>query len=402
MTKWENALREWIRSHALALGYAAVVLLGLFLRYSFMPLLSADFKFFNIPWLDAVRTGGMRAVLNPELQYNYSALYLYLMGLLARLPLDSHTVLKGLCIAMEMLTSLAAFQLIRSSTASRVHRFAGFSVVWLNPVLLLNAAGWGQMDTSFALLCLLAVWLLSREKPVWALAAMGAALAWKLQAILLLPLFVLYWFCGKKRFSLLSFLLVPGVWVLSGVPMALLGESPLFAVKTYLGQAAQYPQATFNYPNLFAIMGEAANQKQMVVGMFSRTGIVLAIAALGGMAVWMLQRRVCLEGSRTILLTGAWCVLCCAFFLPRMHERYAIVGELLLLAWAAGLGKPRGFLCLLASMLATLSAYAEYLFKQPFFPLQLGGVINLCVLLFLTWEMVTTLRSQASEKEEIV
>ena len=141
MTKWENALREWIRSHALALGYAAVVLLGLFLRYSFMPLLSADFKFFNIPWLDAVRVGGMRAVLNPELQYNYSALYLYLMGLLAQLPLDSHTVLKGLCIAMEMLTSFAAFQLIRSCTASRVHRFAGFSVVWLNPVLLLNAAG---------------------------------------------------------------------------------------------------------------------------------------------------------------------------------------------------------------------------------------------------------------------
>lgn len=399
--KWENALREWIRAHAMALGYAAVVLLGLFLRYSYMPLLSADFRFFNIPWLEAVREGGVKAVLNPELQYNYSALYLYLMALLAKLPgsPDTHMLLKGLCIVMEMLTSLTAFALIRRATASRSHHFVGFAAVWLSPVLLWNAAGWGQMDTGFALFSLLAVWLLIREKPVWALMALGVALSWKLQAILLMPLFLLYWFCGKKRFSLFAFLLVPAIWVLSGVPMMHFGESPLFAVKTYLGQAEQYPQATFNYPNLFAIMGEAANQKQMVVGMFSRMGIALAIAALGSMAVWMLYRRVQLHGAQSLLLAGAWCVLCCTFLLPRMHERYAIVGELLLLCWAASTGRKRGWICFLASMLTTLSAYAEYLFKHPFFSLQVGGVVNLAVLLYLTWKMITTLSKYAEPEQ---
>jgi hypothetical protein len=83
------------------------------------------------------------------------------------------------------------------------------------------------------------------------------------------------------------------------------------------------------------------------------------------------------------------------FFLPRMHERYAIVGEVLLLCWAVWAKKPRALVYVLLSMLPVLSAYSKFLFTIPFFSLQLGGVMNLCLLCLLSWEVVLALRACA-------
>ena len=96
--------------------------------------------------------------------------------------------------------------------------------------------------------------------------------------------------------------------------------------------------------------------------------------------------------DRMAVLMGAWCVLCCVFFLPRMHERYGIVGEVLLLCWAVAVGKPRGFAYVLLGLLPTMSAYAEYMFRNPFFPLQLGGAMNMALLGLLTWELLRETR----------
>ena len=47
--------------------------------------------------------------------------------------------------------------------------------------------------------------------------------------------------------------------------------------------------------------------------------------------------------------------------------------------------------------LATLSAYSEYMFRKPFFPLQVGGLINLAVLLYLSFVLLR--HHKADEKE---
>ena len=119
------------------------------------------------------------------------------------------------------------------------------------------------------------------------------------------------------------------------------------------------------------------------------------MAAIGCVAAYMMAGRKQL-GNSTLVLLGAWCVLCCVFFLPRMHERYGIVGEVLLLCWAVWLKKPRGLLYALLSLVPILSAYAQYLFQVPFFSLQLGGVMNLVLLCMVSWEVVLALRADDS------
>lgn len=398
MMKWEAKLQKWLMDNMILLAYLAVTVLGLFLRYSHLPMLAADLKYMNSSWFEAIKAEGMAGILDPALEYTYSPLHLYVWMLAAALlgSFDTHMVLKGVSLLFEVGTVLATCGLLRTLLPKKEQkflRFLGFTALWLSPVMIWNVSGWGQTDAMFAVFAVLAVWMLLKDKPVCGLVWLGVSLAFKLQAIFLLPLFMMAYFCGRKRFSVLWFLLVPGILVVSGIPMVLVGESPLFAVNIYLGQTDLYTKITYNYPNLYAIMGEALNVDQMTLGMYSRVGLVLCVAAIGCVAAYMMSRRKQLSDA-TMVLLGAWCVLCCVFFLPRMHERYGIVGEILLLCWALWLKKPRGFLYALLSIIPILSAYAQYLVQVPFFSLQLGGVMNLVLMCLLSWEVVLAIRAE--------
>lgn len=403
MMKWESKLRKWLMDNIILLAYAAVILLGLFLRYSHLPMLAADLKYMNSSWFEAIKAEGMAGILDPALEYTYSPLHLYVWMLAEALfgSFDTHMVLKAVSLVFELGLILASVGLMRTllpAKEQQFQRFLGFTALWLSPVLIWNVAGWGQTDALFAVFAVLAVWMLLKDKPVWGLVWLGVSLAFKLQAIFLLPLFMMAYFCGRKRFSVLWFLLVPGILVVSGFPMVLVGESPLFAVNIYLGQTDLYSEITYNYPNLYAIMGDVLKVDQMTLGMYSRVGLVLCVAALSSVAAYMMSRNKQLSNP-TMVLLGAWCVFVCVFFLPRMHERYAIVGEVLLLCWAVWLKKPRGLAYALLSLVPVLSAYAKYLFRYPFFSLQLGGVLNLILLCMLSWEVVLALRSEPTQEE---
>lgn len=399
MMIWEQRVQNNLRKNIIWWAFAAVFLLGLFIRYSFIPLKVADMEFMNMGWYNAIKTGGVASVLAPQYQWTYSPLHLYLWTLAARLLPNVYDlyVLKGVSFLMEA-GLMAACGLLAWATLPPKNRaigmFATLSILWLSPILVLNVAGWGQTDASYVALSVLSLWLLIRDHPAWAMVSFGLAFAFKLQAIFLLPVLLISYFCREKKFSTLWFLLIPAVWIATGIPMALIGESPLYAVKVYLGQAGMYVKATFNCPNLFALLGDALGSKQMILGMWQRYGLALAVFTLGVMATWFILR--CRQmNNRTLLLLGVWSVLVCIFFLPRMHERYGMVGEVLLILWAVLLWKPRGFVYVLLGTLSTVSAYCQYMFRYPMFSLQLGAVLNLILLCLLTWELVREAKADA-------
>lgn len=385
MMKWEAALVGSIRKNILWWAAGAAIALGAFIRYSFLPLMVADMEFFFRIWHDVARDGGLAAV---AVESSWSPLYLYILTLISKLGIDSITAVKLIPLALECLLIPAACLIVYTlspGAKKQLYTTVALILCCLSPLLILNGAGWGQADICYAAFSVLAVWLLLKDKSIWAMVSLGLALSLKLQAVFLLPAFVIYYFCERK-FSLWQFLLAPAIWVLTGLPMALVGQSPLYAVTCYIGQAETYTVPTFNCPNFYALLDQAVGTKQMIQGMWSRYGMALAVAALGGMLMWLVAKRGRLEGRATVLLS-AWCVLTCVFFMPRMHERYGFVGEVLLLCWAVCLGRPRGFLYVLLGMLPVVSAYAEYMFRYPLFTLQLGGFMNLALLGLLTVEL---------------
>ena len=173
----------------------------------------------------------------------------------------------------------------------------------------------------FSLLTLL---LLFRDKPALAMLSFGLAVAFKLQAIFLLPALMILYFCFEKKFSVLWFLLVPAVWLIARVPMQMLDSGTASAAEYLSAQTSSYTEATMNAPNLHALLNEAVKSPLLVMVKWERYAILLTMAALGGMAVWMIRSKMKLNQNSALLL-GAWCVEICVFLLPYMHERYAIV-----------------------------------------------------------------------------
>lgn len=395
MMKWEEKLVDGLRKNILWCAAAAALALGLFIRYSFLPLIVADMKFLLVPWYEAAAQGGIAVMAAqggvPEVatQSNYLPLYLYIFTVVAKLGIPSVLGIKLISMAFEIPLIGAMCLLVRAASPAprqKLNTAIAFVILCLHPLVILNASGWGQADVIYGSFAVLSVLLLAKGKNTWAMVCFSIAFAFKLQALFLLPLFVMAYFCEKKL-SLWQFLLVPLVVLLTSLPMGLFGHSPFYAVTCYLGQVDIYQQPTFNHPNFYALLGEALSQKQMIQGMISRYGMALALASLGGMLTWLVVKKARL--SRELLpLLGCWCVLCATFFMPRMHERYGFVGEMLLLCWVVSLGKPRGYAYLLLGVLPVASAYCKYMFRNPMFSLQLGAVMNMVLLGLLTWEVV--------------
>ncbi|MFH1880544.1 MAG: hypothetical protein ABIK64_07095, partial [Bacillota bacterium] len=384
--------RSFVHKYILWMTFAAVFACGAFMRYSLRSVVSLDMFADFIPWMSALQSGGIQGLLSQFPNFPYSAMHVYVWSLAAMVfpHMTTITLLKAVVIAFDAL-QIAVGCAIVWQMLPKARRLTGlftaFTLLWMNPILLLNAAAWGQTDVIYLGFSLLSLLFLFRQKPAFAMLSFGLALAFKLQAVFLLPaLFILY-FCFEKKFSILWFLLIPAVWFIVRIPLQLMDSGMATAAEFFSTQTSAYSAATMNAPNLHALLGDAVKSPLLSKALWEHYSIILTVTALGSMATWMVWKQVKLD-KKTALLLCAWSVLTCVFLLPHMHERYSIVGEILLLLWAVLLHKPRGIFYVLLSMLPVISAYCNYLLDREAFSLQLGGAMNLVLLLMLTWELV--------------
>lgn len=392
MTATEERIQHFIRKHILWIAFAAVLGFGLYLRYKFRTFISLDMLVDFIPWMQTLQTGGIHGLVAKFPNFPYSAMHVYVWSLAAAVfpHATPITLLKAVVVGFDM-AQIAVACLIVWQLLPKARKLPGllvaFTLLWLSPILLLSAAAWGQTDVIYLGFSLLSLLCLFQRKPVLAMLSFGLALAFKLQAIFLLPALVVLYFCFEKKFSALWFLLVPAVWYAVRVPIQLLGGGIATTAEYLSMQTNSYSAATMNAPNLHALLGDTVKSALLSKDLWEMYSILLTVTALGCMAAWMIGRRVKLD-RQTALLLCAWSVLACEFLLPHMHERYGIVGEVLLLLWAVLLWKPRGFAYVLLSMLPVVSAYCDYLLDAQIFPLQFGGALNLLLMFALTWELL--------------
>ena len=392
MIEAEDRFRAFVQKNILWMAFAAVFLFGAFMRFTLRFYIVPDMMADYIPWMQALQSGGIQKLLTEFSPFPYSAMHVYFWALAARVfpHADALLLLKGVAVffdaAQAAVGCLLVWELLPRAR-KLTGLFTAFTLLWLNPILLLNAAVWGQTDVIYLGLSLLSLLLLFWQKPALAMLCFGLAVAFKLQAVFLLPALLMLYFCYEKKFGILWFLLIPAVWLLARIPLQLMDGNSASFTEFLSAQTSSYPEATMNAPNLHALLNEAVKSPLLPMVKWERYSIILTITALGGMAAWMILKKIRLD-KQTALLLGAWSVLVCVFLLPHMHERYGIVGEILLLLWAVSLWKPRGFLYVLLSMLPTASAYCNYVLDREIVSLQLGGAMNLILIVALTWETV--------------
>jgi len=343
------------------------VALALVLRLTLFPYETFDSRNFLGPWYDHLRENGFQGFQTGF--SDYAPPYLYLLWFATHLPLPKLYAIKSISLLGDFALAFVVLLLVRLKYDRRPVSLAAFAAVLFAPTIFFNSALWGQCDAIYTTFLLAALYCLLKRWAARALLFFSIALAFKLQALFLLPLFLVLW--AKGELPLKYFLLLPAAYVTLCLP-ALLAGRPLYDLLTiYLAQTNTYPRLTSSAPNLYQWLPDNA-------GVFGRPGLIFAATLVGFLCYACLKSEARWGKHLTIRLALASALLI-PFTLPFMHERYFYAADCIAIVY--GFYFPRRFYVPLAVVTISLFSYFPFLFsdmtviKLPYLALLLAIVL---------------------------
>lgn len=368
------------------------VSIALFLRITLLDHVTLDYQDFLSKWVEYFRqNGGFAALKDPV--GNYNVPYLYMLSVLSYLPIPDLYGIKLFSILFDILLAWGGLRLTKRLTEKENAPLVCFCVLLLLPSVILNGACWGQCDSVWAALCLLALAAALEERPIPSLALLALAFSFKLQAIFLIPLWCAFWFTGRVRFR--HFFVFPAIFALTMLPALLTGKPAADILRVYLDQAGSsvaWQTVNYNSPSVFALFPYQAQVAPWV----PKAAILAAFAFMLAVLLTLFVRRKQADEA-ALALAGAALSLGIPFFLPYMHERYFFLGGILLAVLACA--RPAHTPAAAGAELASLGGYHAYLRRRYFLVLTFGGITwtqlleGLCMLFAILWLSVSLFRS---------
>lgn len=352
-----------------ALLFAAILLLALLVRWPFLSHVTLDYQNFLSLWVEHFRQhGGFAALKDPV--GNYNVPYLYLLAFLSYLPIPDLYGIKLFSILFDVLLAYGGYRLVRTLTHNDTAPIAAFAALLLLPTVVLNGACWGQCDSIWAALCVLALTCALEDKPWQSAALLGLAFSFKLQAIFLIPLWLPLWLCGKVKFRhLWAF---PAAFLAAITPALLLGKPLKDILGVYLGQTSDsvsWGILNFNSPSVFSLAPYGTEFPPFA----SKLALLLAFLFMGAVLALLLLHRAQITPAAWLLAAAAL-TLGIPYFLPYMHERYFYLGGALLVLWACVRPRPASLGAAASAELASLGGYHAYLMGRYLLVIPLFGL----------------------------
>ena len=377
--------KEWILSALIMFCIIAV-------RAVLFSHMTDDYLDFLRPWVEFFReNGGFRA-----LGYsvgNYNPPYLYFLALFSYFNISELYLIKLLSVLFDVLLAWACIKLLSVFTEKRLMLLTCFFGVLCLPTVGLNSAYWGQCDSIYVFFAVLSVYLAFRERPVGSMVCLAASLAFKLQAVFIIPAFFIFLLAGKiKPKHLIVF---PVAYTVILLPPVLCGR-PFWEVLTqYVNQADTVGNAlNYNSPSMFSIFGNVSPE------LWSNLGVVLAFAFMLGVFWFAVVKRNSLSDKMILGLT-LLLVIGIPFLLPHMHDRYFYLADVLSLVLAFAV--PTFFPLPCFVQFASYLSYYAYLNMRFLVHPRIGGECMLVALIIVIVFILTADagRSLISKKKNV-
>lgn len=371
----------------------AVLVLALAVRFPMLSHQTYDYQDFLSPWVQFFReNGGFRALRQPLGDYNVP--YLYFLAAFSYLPISELYLIKALSLAFDLLLAFTGARLARRVFGGPYAYPAVFSVLLLLPTVVLNGAYWGQCDSLYASLTLLALADALEDHPARSVIWLGIAFSFKLQTIFLIPLWCILWYSKRLKFRHLC--LFPVSYFAAILPALLLGRPLLSILGVYFQQAGQYhDRLTLNAPSLFALIPYGA---EVNADLLAKLGIGAAFLLVLGLLTWLFfyRRRLTVQHILTAALILSIGV---PLFLPYMHDRYFFLADTLSAVWAVSAYRRAPVpVCV---QIASYGGYHAYLTLRYAFPMAWGAWLMLISLTAVTVSLGLSLRTKRKDPETL-
>lgn len=351
------------------------------IRWKLMPIESADFWGFLEDWMLQIRAGGGFKSLDHQIS-NYTSPYMYLMCLVSYLTENNLYGLKMISVVFDYLAAAAVFLIVYQLTGNAKRAIMGMAALLLCPTVILDGAYWCQCDIIYTTFLLFALYYFFKDNSRLCLIFVGISFAFKLQALFLVPFFIIMWL-KRKTIRIIDFLWIPVVYVISALPAWGFGRDFKELLGIYFDQAQSYPWGTLEYPNIYALLGEAMPDMRHA-GEVSSAGTYMTIILLGCIAYYFYVKRINLTGE--IMLTLAlFTTAIIVYSLPHMHERYGFLVDLLAIIYGMLNRKKLPVAC--GFMLVSVLSFMPYLIAVHIVPIQYVAIGLLGLILYIGYDL---------------
>lgn len=309
---------------AVSILFAAALALRLILAYTQEGLV-ADINTFKT-WGNITNQVGFSAIYEQDIFLDYPPGYLYVLTLLEKIrlffgiPLGSQEytfLIKMPAVLGDLFCAGVLLRLARQKLTDRMSLFLTAAYLFC-PVILLNSANWGQMDSFCVSFFLLAVLLLYKERYILCGAVYGLSIIIKPQMLTFVPLFIFY-VIRKKKYRSLVFapLAALAVIIVAATPFTQ-NFNYTWLIEQYAETMNGYSYYSVNAYNFWALIGlnwKALPEKGVVSLLLTAIGPALA-TAFCGLLIFKSKRDDVVFAAPIILMSVAYMLT------VKMHERY--------------------------------------------------------------------------------
>lgn len=298
------------------------------------PLVIGDIPQSFIPWLnhwiDKGPVGGFAGGFG-----DYTPPYYYLLAAASLFHgwADPVTLIKAVSVVSVGLLCAATWRLLVALKVERPERLA--ACVAILPSVAANAALMGQCDALYAAPLVVAVAMAVERRHAAMLVWAGIGLAVKSQAAFIGPFFLALLIARRVPFRL--WLLSPLAFATCMFPAWLAGWPAHDLVTIYFKQAGFFEDLSRNAPNIWSVV-----QATPFAHRYDLSGLASA-AAVGAAALYTAHFSARGLTDRALVAAATLAPLIVVGLLPKMHERYFFVADILALAYAAASGSRRGW-----------------------------------------------------------
>lgn len=364
---WREGLlsEKHLSACAIVMTAAALIIRGIC-----FPAQSDDYITFLARWTQYFRDNGGFAALG-TFPGNYNPPYMYFLALFSYFDISELYLIKALSVLFDVLLAWSCVKLLSVFTQPKPRLLAVFLAVMYLPTVTANGAYWAQCDSIYTFFAVLALYLGLRGRGALSMVSLAASLAFKLQAVFVMPAFFVL--LVGKRIRWRDVLVFPAAYIIFMLPAVLAGKPLWDTLMLYVSQAGTVGDAmNYNAPSLtsmFTWSGDTAlSARLLIIAAFILVVIVYAAAIfyrdrLNERAIF---------GLTLILAVGI------PYLLPHMHDRYFYAAGILLLVLACS--DLRFTAAAVFAELASLHCYYAYFARRYLVHPRIGGEFMLFAL----------------------
>lgn len=281
---------------------------------------SIDYNNFLAPWLRQMRGLSITEAISTKIG-DYNMPYLYVLALISRLSINELFLIKFVSIAFDAILAYYAMKIVSIKFENINIQIAAFTAVLGIPTVIMNGAFWGQCDVIYAALGIASLYYGFTGKSIRCFIFFGLAFSVKLQTIFIAPVLIVFLFTKKIK---ISHLWVPVLTFFATlVPAIIAGKPFIETISIYHEQTNSYPQMVLNTPNIYALLGNVKFEN------FNFAAVLMTGIAVASLLYFLYVNR-----EKIISITDYFNIafvftLIIPMLLPRMHERYFFLADVL-------------------------------------------------------------------------